>query len=82
MLIEGSHECKDCHKSFDWYYQVPQHMSEVLTVHVIPKNKVGISVRSSNKDRTPINVSAYCPRYECGYPNTFDVDYKKVTISK
>ncbi|MEC0275485.1 hypothetical protein [Peribacillus frigoritolerans] len=82
MLIEGKHNCQDCNNDFEWYYQVPQHYDGVLRAHVLPKNKVAISANTRNEDRTPINVSAYCPSDECGYPNTFDVDYGKIKITK
>ncbi|MCM3598995.1 hypothetical protein M4D55_24980 [Metabacillus idriensis] len=82
MLIQGEYKCQDCNEDFEWYYQVPQHYSEALRAHVLPKNKVAVSPNTRNEDRTPINVSAYCPRYECGFPNTFDVDYKRIAITK
>lgn len=80
MLIEGECTCEICNKIIEWCYLVPNHISERFSVHVMPRNKVQVSVETRNNDMTPIRVSMYCPT--CDQRKVFDVDYENITVTK
>ena len=44
MLITGTATCKYCGKLVEWYYQIPNRMSDgIYNVEEIPEGKIGSS---------------------------------------
>lgn len=73
MLITGTATCKYCGKLVEWYYEIPNRMSDgIYNVEEIPEGKIGSSGKPCRLGEKRYEMSFWCPK--CGCLSNFEYE--------
>ena len=73
MMITGIATCKHCGKTVEWYYQIPNRLSDgSFDVERIPEDMIGLSDKPHRIGENRYAMNFWCRN--CGYLSDFEYE--------